>query len=573
VPPAEQRARRSLASVVAALGALAATAAPAAALEGETELISRASGVAGAKQNDDAFISSISRDGRSVGFSSGATNLDPADGDGLYDVYVRDRITNATTLVSRAPGVAGAKGNGDSFSFSASADGRKVVFESESTNLDPDDTDALTDVYVRDLNANTTTLVSRADGAEGAKSNGQSIFASISDDGRYVAFSSQATNLDPDDPDTNFDVYVRDLATNTIVLASRASGPAGAKANAAMTSSAYGGISADGRYVGLGGSATNLDPADLDEDNDAYVRDLAIDTTTLVSRASAPAGAKANGDTYGPEFSTDGGSLVFQSFGTNLDPADTDLTRDLFLRDLVGESTRLVSRASGVDGEKGNRNSVAAAAADQGRYVAFSSESTNLDPDDTDILRDIFVRDMVQSTTTLVSRASGADGAKGNGEAENDLVIVADGRFVGFESAASNLSPDDADTDFDVYVRDVLGAPELLLSGKRKQRSARRVRAGAICANVACELVASGKVKLPRPGRRPRRLKLRPLALELEAGTAAAFELRPSKHARKAIKRTLSDGAVARVQLAATATDAFGDGATAKRKLKLKRRR
>ena len=188
-------------------------------------------------------------------------------------------------------------------------------------------------------------------------------------------------------------------------------------------------------------------------------------------------------------------------------------------------------------------NSVAAAAADQGRYVAFSSESTNLDPDDTDALRDIFVRDMVQNLTTLVSRASGPDGAKGNAEAENDVLIAADGRFVGFDSPATNLNPDDVDALSDVYVRDVLGAPEVVLAGKRKQRSSRRVRARATCVNVACALVVKGKVKLTRrQGHRAKRLKLHKVAVDLEPGVEQPLALRAGKRARRVIKGALADG-------------------------------
>src|SRR5205823_6032296 len=120
---------------------------------------------------------------------------DPADTDGGFDVFVRDRQTNITTLVSRATGAAGAKGNGVSFDPSISADGRFVAFVSAASNLDPADTDTGVDVFVRDLLANTTTLVSRATGAAGAKGNGVSFEPSVSADGRFVAFRSVASNL------------------------------------------------------------------------------------------------------------------------------------------------------------------------------------------------------------------------------------------------------------------------------------------------------------------------------------------------------------------------------------------
>src|SRR5262249_10887083 len=152
--------------VALALATLAAVAWPA---KDDLELVSRATGIAGAKENGTSFHPSISADGRFVAFVSSASNLDPADGDTTADVFVRDLQTDTTTLVSRASGAAGAKGNSDSNSPSISADGRFVAFVSFATNLDPRDGDLGGDVFVRDLQTNTTTLVSRAGGAAGAK--------------------------------------------------------------------------------------------------------------------------------------------------------------------------------------------------------------------------------------------------------------------------------------------------------------------------------------------------------------------------------------------------------------------
>jgi hypothetical protein len=167
------------------------------------------------------------------------------------------------------PAPPGPKGNGDSYADSVSADGRFVVFDSAATNLSPDDSDGFTDVYVRDLQTNTTTLVSRAGGVSGAKGNGNSGAPAISADGRFVAFTSDATNLSPDDGDTTSDVYVRDLQTNTTTLVSRASGVAGAKGRLSFAPA----ISADGRFVAFY-SFTRLSPDDGDGIWDVYVRDL-----------------------------------------------------------------------------------------------------------------------------------------------------------------------------------------------------------------------------------------------------------------------------------------------------------
>ena len=358
-------------------------------------------------------------------------------------MFVRDLQTGALTLVSRASGATGVKGNDLSLGGPAlSADGRFVAFSSWASNLDPDDTDRPDDVYVRDLQTNTTTLVSRASGAAGAKGNGASVGASMSADGRFVAFRSSASNLDPGDNDTIPDVFVRDLQTNTTTLVSRGSGAAGAKGN---NSSLVPAISADGRYVAFYSFASNLDPDDTDTSTDVFVRDLQASTTTLVSRASGAAGAKGNGASRVPVISPGGRFVAFDSNASNLHPDDTDATGDAFVRDLQAGTTTLISRASGADGAKGNDDSLRPVISADGRFVAFDSTASNLDPADTDTTADVYMRDVQANTTTLVSRASGPAGAKGNFFSLGPA-MSRDGRFVGFVSGASNLDP--ADTDF-----------------------------------------------------------------------------------------------------------------------------
>jgi hypothetical protein len=239
--PARLR-RRGLA--VLCLVTLALLAGGAQAASGNLDLVSRASGASGAKGNGLSKVIGISGDGRFVAFSSLATNLSPDDGDATYDSYVRDLQTGTTTLVCRASGADGAKGNGASADGAVSADGRFVAFESGATNLDPDDGDAIFDAYVRDLQTNTTTLVSRASGASGPKGNADSIvFANaISSDGRFVAFASRATNLSPDDGDAITDVFRRDLANSQPVAAADAYT---AEANTPLTVAAPGVLAND----------------------------------------------------------------------------------------------------------------------------------------------------------------------------------------------------------------------------------------------------------------------------------------------------------------------------------------
>src|ERR671910_683110 len=215
----------ALAATTVTLGGVAAGPAP------TRELISRAPG--GPPGNAPSAFPTVSADGRFVAFRSQATNLHPDDVDTQHDIFVRDRQTGEVGLVSRASGPNGAKGRVASFNPRISADGRFVAFRSNS-NLAPEDTDRIADIYVRDLQTQQTILVSRAAGGAGAKGIGVSQFPVTSGDGNRIAFRSEAPNLHPDDPDTIEDIFVRDLGSGETILVSRAAG-GGPKGNARPT--------------------------------------------------------------------------------------------------------------------------------------------------------------------------------------------------------------------------------------------------------------------------------------------------------------------------------------------------
>ena len=224
-----------------------------------TTLASRATGAPGAKANNISQEAAISDDGRYVAFVTFSTNLSPDDGDTIRDVYRRDLQTNTTTLVSRASGANGAKGNGDSVEVSMSGDGRLVEFVSTATEPIHDPTSAL-DIYVRDVQSDVTTLVSRASGAARAKQSNNSEDGAVSGDGRYVSFTSSARKLDPDDGNTFFDVYLRDLLTNETSLISRTTGAKGGPGDAQSIQASGGDtdLSDGARFIGFSSRATNF---------------------------------------------------------------------------------------------------------------------------------------------------------------------------------------------------------------------------------------------------------------------------------------------------------------------------
>jgi Tol biopolymer transport system component len=385
--------------VAASAGTLVALgAAIAGAAKEPPELISRAPGQGPAGNGASAFPW-VSGDGRLVAFRSEATNLVPDDTDAERDIYVRDRGSGAVVLASRASGANGVKGNRASFNPRLSPDGRYVVFRSNASNLVPEDTDRLEDIYVRDLQTNQTTLVSRASTAGGPKGNGPSFNPSISADGRRVAFRSEATNLSPEDTDTVPDIYVRDLQTNETFLVSRASGPTGAKG---IAISEFPIISGDGSRVAFRSESPNLHPDDTDPLEDIFLRDLSSNETILISRG-AGAGPKGNGRSTFVALSEDGDTVAFDSVSTNLHPDDTDPAADVFARDISSGALELISRADGETGAKGQSGSAEPAVSANGDVIAFHSVASNLDPGDDDAELDVYARDRSTFDTSLLS--------------------------------------------------------------------------------------------------------------------------------------------------------------------------
>ncbi len=335
----------------------------------------------------------------------------------------------------------GTQGNASSSGASISADGRYVAFDSGATNLVPGDTNNSMDVFVKDLQTGTLTRISAA--SNGTQGNSNSFAASISADGRYVAFQSLATNLVPGDTNQNTDIFVKDLQTGTLTRISTASN--GTQGN---SFSQFPSISADGRYVAFQSWATNLVPGDTNRSTDVFVKDLQTGTLTLVSVASN--GTQSNSESIHAAISADGRYVAFDSGANRLVPGDTNNVGDIFVKDLQTGTMTLVSVAS--NGTQSNYLSAIPSISADGRYVAFDSGATNLVPGDTNQTTDVFVKDLQTGTLTRISTAS--NGTQGNFWSDN-AKISADGRYVAFLSGATNLVPGANWINTNVFVKDL----------------------------------------------------------------------------------------------------------------------
>jgi Tol biopolymer transport system component len=288
----------------------------------------------------------------------------------VRDIFVYDRSNGAVSLVSRASGPKGAAGNEDSDRPSISADGRYVAFDTGATNFLHG---VYAGLYVRDLRTKQTTLAGRENGRRG-KPLRTAINPSISAHGRWVAFvSSHPVHA------ATLEIAVRDMKSNRTVFASRASGGNGALAGADCTVPA---ISANGRYVAFASKAKNLSRVDKDDIEDIFVRDLKTNRTTFVSRAKGKRGAAGSGDSSNPSISADGRYVAFESYASNLGPADNSTVPDVFVRDLRSGRVFLASRAAN-GGPVANAPSADPAISADGRFIAFDSRGSNLSPADT----------------------------------------------------------------------------------------------------------------------------------------------------------------------------------------------
>ncbi len=402
------------------------------------ELVSVTS--SGAPSDFGGSFPSISDTGRWIAFHSQATNLVPGDFNGLLDVFVHDRANGQTTLVSADP--SGSVGNASSFFPSISADGRFVAFISDARTLVSGDTNGVRDIFVRDRQAGLTVRVSVD--TYGHQGNRTCYRPVISADGRFVAFGSEASNLVEGDTNGTADIFVHDLLDGTTVRASVDS--AGHEADGV---SAQPTISGDGRFVAFHSWASDLVAGDTNGVSDVFVHDRLSGRTVRVSLDAH--GAQMALDGSDAFISADGSCVAFCSINP-LVPGDTNGRIDVFVRDL--RAGKLVRASTDSSGGQGDGDSTSPALSPDGRFVAFRSVATNLVAGDTNGFADVFVKDLLAGSTRRAS--VGPLGVEGDGDSQAPA-LAADGRSVAFGSAATNLVVNDTNDQPDAFVAD-LGA-------------------------------------------------------------------------------------------------------------------
>lgn len=378
--------------------------------------------------------SAISSNGRHVVFSCASRLLVDGDTNQVEDVFVRDRALGQTTRVSVDS--AGVESNDVSYAAAISGDGRYVTFSSFASNLVPDDTNAAIDLFAHDRRTGRTTRAS-VDSAGNQGNVETSGPHAPTYDGRFVGFSGETSNLVAGDTNAASDVFVRDTLAQLTFRVSVSS--AGTQAN---DHSVFGAISGDGRYVAFQSGATDLVANDTNSTFDVFVHDRATGQTLRVSVDSS--GAQGNGASLEPSIAAAGRYVVFSSAASNLVPGDTNASRDVFRHELQTGRTRRVSVAS--SGAQANDDSGAPSVTADGRHVAFASSASNLSSFSGG-QEAVFVRDVKNGVTELQS----VD-AQGSPAPADRPSISADGRFVSFDSVVA-LVADDTNQLFDVYVR------------------------------------------------------------------------------------------------------------------------
>jgi Tol biopolymer transport system component len=416
----------------------------------------------------------------------------------MPSIHTQIEIIGTTEVVSKSS--QGIQGNNWSARPAISSNGRYVSFVSSAINLVANDSNGVMDIFVFDRTTKEITRISIA--TDGTEANNNSDEPSISADGRYVVFVSSASNLYEDDTNGQYDVFIRDRDTDedgiydepgmvvTVRVFDSPSQTANISANGryivsqsamlidnklcgltvfdretSQYSCAYetydgtlinGGVqnaylSADGQFVTYTSDASNLVLLDTNGKRDVFVYNLLTHQTVRVSVSSNE--EQANGDSDKPVISADGRYVAFSSQASNLVEGDTFGYWDVFVRDvLTGETTRI---SVAQDGSEAFNHSDAPSISADGQFIAFESLAGNLVIGDTNAKNDIFLHNLITGENVLISVAVNGQSGNGWSNCYTGKIISADGLKIAFQSDANNLVTVDQNDKTDVFVREI----------------------------------------------------------------------------------------------------------------------
>ena len=366
----------------------------------------------------------LSRNGRWFVFRSNATNLAPGVDGQFSQVYILDRMTRTTELVS----VNGATpGNGYSLNPAVSNDGRYVVFHSDASNLVDNDQNGVADVFVRDRLARVTYRASV--GPEGQEGSESSAYPAISGDGQVVAFASASPEFAPEVTGESLQMYVRMQSAGLTELVSRTpEGVPGLGTNREVA------LSSDGRFVAFESQATDLMPYQTSFSGEIFVLDRQTGTMEHVSvRAD---GTPSGTPSISPSISDDGRHVGFHAYGA-LDPADSNGSLDGYVRDRIAGTTQRVTLAHNM--AELPLGAFYMVLSGDGKWVVFLSSQAGVLPGVPAGTSHVYLRRLSDGQMRLVTVNS-------NGDLPNDNnlfpALGGDGSTVGFASYATNWFPD-----------------------------------------------------------------------------------------------------------------------------------
>lgn len=397
-----------------------------------------ARGFHGAQANSYLCCGSISPDGRWIVFSTPADNLVRGDHNNSEDVFLIDRWAGTTERISVSS--TGAEVQGSCNPGPISADGRWVLFSSDAENLAPGGSPGMYDCFLRDRLLGTTVTIPPS--ADGLPLDGETAAMGMTPDGRWIVFSSTASNILPGPAPAHPQIHVLDRQSGSI---QRVSVSDTGVPNQGMLGGAA--ITPDGRYVAFETEDNLIQPADTNDSSDIYLRDLVLGTTVLVSRDALGLAFGASG----PSITDDGRWVGFTAGSDGLVPDDSNNSGDLYMRDMTTGALQLASRRwDGGVPAFGGGGSISA----DGRYAVFTSESNDIVPGDAGHY-DVFRRDIQTGVVELVSQSN--TGAQGVGVNELSSMNAA-GTIVMFRSNATNLVvPDLSGPNSELFLRDWTG--------------------------------------------------------------------------------------------------------------------